>query len=151
MRALLQRVSRARVLVDGAAIGAIGGGLVVFLGVHEKDRQKQAQVLAEKIPHLRLFDDQHGRMNCSLADTGGSIMVVSQFTLLADCRKGRRPSFSTAAPPEQALALYEYFIGLLREKGIAVATGRFQAAMEVDLVNDGPVTLLLDTDQLQGQ
>jgi len=150
MRALLQRVSRARVLVDGTAIGAIDAGLVVFLGVHGKDQQKQAQVLAEKIPHLRIFDDQHGRMNLSLADTGGGVIVVSQFTLFADCRKGRRPSFSQAAAPEQALALYEYFIGLLREKGLTVATGRFQATMEVDLVNDGPVTLLLDTDQLQG-
>lgn len=150
MRALLQRVSRARVLVDGTAIGAIGAGLVVFLGVHGKDHQKQAQVLAEKIPHLRVFDDQHGRMNLSLADTGGGVMVVSQFTLFADCRKGRRPSFSQAATPEQALELYEYFIGLLRAQGITVATGRFQATMEVDLVNDGPVTLLLDTDHLQG-
>lgn len=145
MRAVVQRVKESNVEVDGKRVGAIGPGLLIFLGVGEDDSEKDCDYLANKIAHLRIFPDREDLMNLSLIDTGGSALVVSQFTLWGDCRKGRRPSFVRAARPEKAEALYEYFVGLLKEKGIDVATGRFQAMMDVSLINDGPVTLMLDS------
>lgn len=145
MRAVLQRVSRASVAVDGQAIGQIGRGLVVLLGVEQDDTEADAHVLAEKAIQLRIFDDAEGKMNLSLAEIGGAMLVVSQFTLLADCRKGRRPSFIEAAAPDLAEKLYETFVAAVGVQGIPVATGRFRAMMQVELVNDGPVTILLDS------
>lgn len=145
MRACVQRVSRASVTVDGQVSGEIGPGLLVLLGVAVGDTAAAAVQLAEKIAGLRIFDDDQGKMNRSVADVGGSVLVVSQFTLLGDARKGRRPSYTAAAPPELAEELYEFFAALVRERGIPVATGRFRQHMEVSLVNSGPVTLLLDT------
>jgi D-tyrosyl-tRNA(Tyr) deacylase len=145
MRAVVQRVKQARVDVEGRTVGEIGQGLLIFLGVGGEDSEKDADQLAGKIVHLRIFSDEKDLMNLSLAEIGGAALVVSQFTLWGDCRKGRRPSFTRAAPPETAKALYEHFISLVRGKGVRVATGEFQAMMEVHLVNDGPVTLLLDT------
>lgn len=145
MRAVLQRVSSAGVTVSGETVGEIGPGLLVLLGVEAEDTPEDARHLAEKTAQLRIFEDPDGKMNLSVEETGGSVLVVSQFTLLGDCRKGRRPGFSRAAPPETANALYEMFADLLRRRGLAVATGTFQAAMEVSLVNSGPVTLLLDS------
>lgn len=147
MRAVVQRVSRAEVSVDREAIGFIGRGLVVLLGIRSADGPGDAAWLAEKIVHLRIFEDDQGKMNRSLADIGGEMLIVSQFTLYGDCRKGRRPGYSDAAPPEQALPLYELFITAVNELNISTATGRFQAAMEVSLVNDGPVTLLIDSEK----
>lgn len=152
MRAVVQRVSRARVTVEGKTAGEIGAGLLVLLGVAKTDTEKEAGQLAEKIATLRLFGDENGKMNLSIEETnneetGGGVLVVSQFTLHGDCRKGRRPSFDRAAPAEQASALYEKFVEALRERGLKVETGVFQAMMEVELVNDGPVTLILDTDK----
>jgi D-aminoacyl-tRNA deacylase len=145
MRAVVQRVKSARVDVDGITVGEIEQGLLVFLGVGEEDSEKDAECLADKIANLRIFSDENDLMNLSLIDTGGSALVVSQFTLWGDCRKGRRPSFAKAARPERAKELYEYYIGLLKERGMRVATGRFQEMMDVHLVNDGPVTLLIDS------
>jgi D-tyrosyl-tRNA(Tyr) deacylase len=145
MRAVVQRVSRAQVSVAGAVEGAIDLGLVVLLGVAEGDAPEDALYLADKICGLRIFEDQSGKMNLGLAEVGGRILVVSQFTLLGDCRKGRRPSFDKAARPDLARALYEIFVAAVGERGIATATGRFQEHMLVELVNDGPVTLLLDS------
>ena len=145
MRAVLQRVSSAEVTVAGHQTGAVGAGLLVLLGVHKDDEQKDIAWLAEKIVHLRIFEDEQGKMNRSLADTGGSMLVVSQFTLLADCRKGRRPSWSSAAPPEQAKQLYLDFIRAVEAYSISTASGEFRAMMEVSLVNSGPVTILLDS------
>ena len=145
MRAVVQRVKRAKVEVRGGIVGEIGGGLLVFLGVEEGDTEKASEYLANKIAHLRIFSDDQGLMNLSLVETGGEAMVVSQFTLLGDCHKGRRPSFAKAALPDEARALYQSFISLLRGKGVKVATGEFQEMMEVHLVNDGPVTLLMDS------
>jgi len=145
MRAIVQRVKETRVEVKGEPVGAIGPGLLVFLGVGENDSEKDCAYLADKIEHLRIFPDEKGLMNLSLIDTGGECMVVSQFTLLGDCRKGRRPSFAKAARPEKAKELYEHVINIIREKGLQVATGRFQEMMDVFLVNDGPVTLMLDS------
>lgn len=147
MRAVVQRVKESRVEVKGRIVGAIGPGLLVLLGVGEADSEEDTQYLADKIVHLRVFPDQQGSMNLSLMDTGGAAMVVSQFTLWGDCRKGRRPSFTHAAPPEKAKELYEGFVQLLREKGVKVATGQFQEMMDVYLINDGPVTLLLDSEK----
>ena len=147
MRAVVQRVKESKVEVDGKRVGAIGPGLLIFLGVGEDDSEKDCDYLANKIAHLRIFPDREDLMNLSLIDTGGSALVVSQFTLWGDCRKGRRPSFVRAARPEKAEELYERFIGLLKEKGIDVATGRFQAMMDVSLINDGPVTLMLDSSK----
>ncbi|MGV1099529.1 D-aminoacyl-tRNA deacylase [Thiovibrio sp. JS02] len=147
MRAVVQRVSRASVTVEGRTCGSIGPGLLVLLGVGGTDTEKEAELLAGKIANLRIFEDDKGLMNLSLLDVGGQMLVVSQFTLLGDCRKGRRPSYSTAAPPEEANRLYEYFIDEVRKKQIQVETGRFQAMMDVSLVNSGPVTLLLDTEK----
>lgn len=145
MRAVIQRVASARVEVDGQNVGEIGQGLLILLGVEQGDGADDARYLAEKSAQLRIFEDEAGKMNLSLADVGGQALVVSQFTLLADCRKGRRPGFSRAALPELADALYQQFVALLRERGLTVATGIFQAEMQVHLVNDGPVTLLLDS------
>jgi len=145
MRAVVQRVQSARVLVDGGVTGEIGPGLLVLLGVTHSDTAADARFLAGKIAGLRIFEDAGGRMNLSAADVSGSLLVVSQFTLYGDCRKGRRPSFDTAARPEEALALYDTFVAEVRAAGLFVATGVFQAHMQVELVNDGPVTLILDT------
>ncbi|MDX9709598.1 MAG: D-aminoacyl-tRNA deacylase [Trichloromonas sp.] len=145
MRAVIQRVASARVEVDGQSVGEIGRGLLILLGVEQGDGAEDARYLAEKSAQLRIFEDAAGKMNLSLEDVGGQALAVSQFTLLADCRKGRRPGFSRAAPPETADALYQQFVALLRERGLTVATGIFQAEMQVHLVNDGPVTLLLDS------
>jgi D-aminoacyl-tRNA deacylase len=148
MRACIQRVSRAQVTVAGEVCGRIGKGLLVLLGVAEGDTETDAQQLAEKIVSLRVFEDAEEKMNLALADVGGAMLVVSQFTLLGDCRKGRRPSFTAAAPPEVAEALYEVFTRAAAAQGIEVATGRFRQHMEVDLVNDGPVTILLSSEDL---
>ena len=148
MRAVLQRVSRAAVVIDGETVGAIQWGLLVLLGVAPTDTEKEAQWLAEKVAGLRIFNDEAGKMNLGVADVGGGLLVVSQFTLYGDCRKGRRPSFIAAAPPEIAVPLYEAFVNALRARGLPVATGRFGAMMQVELVNDGPVTLILDTKEL---
>ncbi len=145
MRAVIQRVSRAAVEVDGQQISRIGQGLLILLGVEQQDSKTDAEYLATKIAGLRIFEDQAGKMNLSLLDTGGAALVVSQFTLLGDCRKGRRPGFSRAALPAQAIPLYQEVIEQLQHQGISVASGRFQADMQVELINDGPVTLLLDS------
>lgn len=145
MRAVVQRVKRASVTIDNEVTGAIQEGLLVLLGVAPSDSPGEAQWLADKIVDLRIFSDAEGKMNLGVADAGGNMLVVSQFTLYGDCRKGRRPSFVGAAPPEQAEPLYEAFIAAVRARGVLAATGRFGANMQVELVNDGPVTLLLDT------
>lgn len=147
MRAVVQRVKGAKVEVAGSTVGEIGPGLLVFLGVGQRDSEKDCEYLAGKVVHLRIFSDEQGLMNRSVLDMAGEVLVVSQFTLWGDCAKGRRPSFTRAAPPEEARKLYEHFTGLVREKGLKVATGVFQEMMEVHLVNDGPVTLLLDTEK----
>jgi len=145
MRACIQRVSRAQVTVDKEVCGRIGHGLLVLLGVAEGDTEADADALARKTAGLRIFEDARGKMNLSIRDVGGSMLVVSQFTLLGDCRKGRRPSFVAAARPEVAKKLYQVFVDTVREQGIEVATGRFRQHMEVELVNEGPVTLLVET------
>jgi len=145
VRAVVQRVTRASVEVEGSTVASIGRGLLVLLGVAVGDNEEQAAWLAAKIASLRIFEDAAGKMNLAVGEVGGSALVVSQFTLLADCRRGRRPSFTDAAPPEQADRLYGVFVQRLRESGVPVETGVFQARMAVHLVNDGPVTLLLDT------
>jgi D-tyrosyl-tRNA(Tyr) deacylase len=148
MRACIQRVSRAQVTVAGQLTGRIDRGLLVLLGVAKDDADAQARQLAEKTAGLRIFEDPDGKMNLALADVAGSMLVVSQFTLLADCRKGRRPSFTDAAGPEQAERLYRVFCDHVAALGIPVATGRFREHMEVELVNDGPVTIWIDTREL---
>jgi D-tyrosyl-tRNA(Tyr) deacylase len=145
MRAVLQRVTQARVLVDDEVIGQIDRGLLVLLGVCQSDSPAQAQWLADKVAGLRIFADDEGKMNRDVVEAGGSILVVSQFTLYGDCQKGRRPSFIDAAAPELAVPLYDAFINGLRARGIHVATGRFGAMMQVELTNDGPVTLIVDS------
>jgi D-tyrosyl-tRNA(Tyr) deacylase len=145
VKAVLQRVSRASVTVDGAVVGKIDRGLLVLLGVEQGDTESDARQLADKTVQLRIFDDADGKMNLALPDVGGAVIVVSQFTLLGDCRKGRRPSFIQAAPPEVAERLYEHFIAAVGVQRIPVESGRFRAMMEVELVNDGPVTLILDS------
>jgi D-aminoacyl-tRNA deacylase len=145
MRAVVQRVSRASVTVDGEIIGAIDRGLLVLLGVAEGDTQEDVVYLAEKLVGLRVFPDAEGKMNLALPDIAGGMLVVSQFTLLGDCRKGRRPSFIAAARPERAVELYRSFVAEVRGRGVTVAEGRFQEHMDVELVNDGPVTLLVDS------
>jgi D-tyrosyl-tRNA(Tyr) deacylase len=149
VRAVIQRVTRAAVTVEGETVGEIGRGLAVLLGVAQGDGAEEAQRLATKTAELRIFTDAEGKFNLSLLDVGGEALVVSQFTLLADARKGRRPSFTEAAPPEVAEPLVEEFVAVLREKGIQVATGRFRAKMLVDIQNDGPVTVILDTAELE--
>jgi len=145
MRVVVQRVREARVQVDGEVVGRIGRGLLVLLGVGQQDEPEDAVYLADKVVNLRIFADDQGKMNRSLVDVGGALLVVSQFTLWGDCRKGRRPSFVAAAEPEKARALYQGFIHHAADLGVEVATGRFQELMLVSLVNDGPVTLLLDS------
>ncbi len=147
MKAVVQRVSRAKVTVDGETTGEIATGLLVLLGVGTDDAEADASYLADKIANLRIFDDDEGKMNRSLVDIGGDILVVSQFTLYADTRKGRRPSYIGAASPDDANRLYEYFVKQSGKYATKVATGRFQAMMYVELVNDGPVTIILDTSQ----
>ena len=148
MRAVIQRVKRAQVRVNGHAVGTVGAGLLVLLGIGKEDTRETAESLAEKIFTLRIFDDENGRMNRSISETGGSLLCVSQFTLYGDCRKGRRPSYDRAAPPAVACGLYEAFVAAVRTRGVTVETGQFQAMMEVELVNDGPVTLLLDSERV---
>ena len=145
MRAVVQRVSEASVRVDGQVVGRIGAGLLVLLGVGTGDEASDASWMARKILGLRIFEDEDGKMNRCVTDTEGGLLVVSQFTLFGDCRNGNRPGFSAAARPEQAIPMYEQVVGLLRESGLAVETGVFQTDMKVSLVNDGPVTLLLDS------
>jgi D-tyrosyl-tRNA(Tyr) deacylase len=148
MRAVLQRVKRARVEVNGEVVGAIERGLAVLLGVAASDGKADADYLVDKILGLRIFPDDEGKMNRSVTEAGGSLLVVSQFTLYGDCRKGRRPSFDRAAPPEAARSLYEYFVERARARNIRVETGIFQAIMSVELVNEGPVTILCDSEKL---
>lgn len=145
MRAVIQRVSESSVEVSGEQIARIGCGLLVLLGVGVSDTTREAEVLAEKTVHLRIFEDTGGNLNRSLVETGGEMLVVSQFTLLGECRGGRRPSFTAAAPAEQASALYAHFVSAAAGFGIRVQTGRFRALMKVSLVNDGPVTLIIDS------
>ncbi len=141
----MQRVKEAKVVVNGKTVGEISQGLLVFLGVEQKDEKEDADYLVSKIAHLRIFRDSEQKFNRSLIDAKGGMLVVSQFTLLGDCRKGRRPSFTDAALPEKAKELYEYFISSVAKNNIPVASGEFQAMMDVHLVNDGPVTMLLDS------
>jgi len=145
MRAVIQRVKSSSVTVDDETVGKIDSGLLVLLGVAKPDQSAAADFLAEKIVNLRIFEDEQGKMNRSLIDINGEMLVVSQFTLLGDCRKGRRPSFIDAADPVKANELYEYFVAQVRQTGVYVATGRFRAMMEVSLINDGPVTLILES------
>lgn len=145
MRAVVQRVSRAEVTVNGVITGQIGLGLLVLLGVGREDSEADAVSLAEKIIGLRVFEDDAGKMNRSVQDAGGSVLAVSQFTLYGDVRRGKRPSFDAAAPPEKARVLYEFFVQQIRTAGLRCETGRFQAMMKVELVNEGPVTILLDS------
>ena len=145
MRAVLQRVSRAKVSVEGGVTGEIGGGILVLLGVRSDDDETDAVYLIDKIVNLRIFDDESGKMNLSVRDVQGELLVVSQFTLYADTRKGRRPSYMDAAPPDKANALYEFFVREAGKQVARIATGRFQAMMDVELVNDGPVTVIIDS------
>jgi D-tyrosyl-tRNA(Tyr) deacylase len=145
MRAVVQRVKESTVKTDNEIVGQIGSGLLVLLGVAKNDTAKDADYLANKIINLRIFEDRDGKMNRSLLETGGELLAVSQFTLLADCRKGRRPSFIEAAEPVKAIDLYEKFVNMVRAKGIGVQTGRFRAVMEVALINDGPVTVIIES------
>ena len=145
MKLVIQRVSEARVIVDGGTTGAILTGLLVLIGIARSDTQQDAQYLVEKLLSLRIFPDQDGKMNRDLKEAGGSLLLVSQFTLYGDCRRGRRPSFDQAAPPEEAAELYNYFLELARRGPVPVETGVFQATMQVHLVNDGPVTILMDS------
>jgi len=145
MKAVIQRVGSAKVEVEGKSVGAIGRGALVLLGVEKGDAELHADWLAEKIVGLRFFEDEAGKMNLSLADIQGELLIVSQFTLAGNCSKGRRPSFDSAAPPEEANRLYEYFVAKTRELGVPVATGIFQSEMQVTLTNDGPVTFILES------
>ncbi len=147
MRAVVQRVSSAEVSIDGVVVGRINKGLLVLLGVSTQDRESDADYLADKIAGLRVFEDQDGKMNLGPREVGGSLLVVSQFTLYGDVRRGKRPSFDAAARPEQAKKLYEYFVERIRATGLPCETGRFQETMRVELVNEGPVTILIDTTQ----
>lgn len=148
MRAVVQRVTKGSVTVDGQIIGEIGAGLVVLLGVSQGDKVEDAKYLAEKIVNLRIFEDDGGKLNLSLLDIGGELLAISQFTLYGDCRKGRRPGFSDAAPPAEANVLYLKFVDLVRDQKVRVATGQFQADMQVEIHNNGPVTLLLDSSRI---
>jgi D-tyrosyl-tRNA(Tyr) deacylase len=145
LKAVIQRVSEAKVEVDGKTVGRIGKGILVLLGVEKGDGERDANWVAEKIGNLRIFEDEAGKMNLSVKDIAGELLAVSQFTLAGNCAKGRRPSFDSAAPPEKANLLYEYFVGKLRGLGLPVETGVFQAMMQVSLINDGPVTFILES------
>jgi D-aminoacyl-tRNA deacylase len=145
MRAVIQRVKESSVFIDGQSVATIGPGLMVLLGIAKNDSEKEADFLAEKITNVRIFEDKTGKMNLSLLDTGGQMLVVSQFTLLGNCRKGRRPSYVEAAEPDAANALYEYFMHQVRARGIEVQSGRFRAMMDVHLINEGPVTLIMES------
>jgi D-tyrosyl-tRNA(Tyr) deacylase len=147
VKAVIQRVSEAAVTVAGATVGAIGQGLLVLLGVEKGDGEPDAEWLAKKIVELRIFEDEAGKMNRSVQEVGGGLLVVSQFTLAGNCDKGRRPSFDTAAPPDEGKRLYDHFVAKVKETGMPIATGIFQADMKVSLVNDGPVTFILDSPQ----
>ena len=147
MRAVIQRVKRCRVSVGGETVGEIGPGLLVLLGIAQSDTPAAADYLADKVAGLRIFEDAEGKMNLAAADVGGAVLVVSQFTLYGDVRRGKRPSFDAAARPERARPLYEHFVARLRAAGLRCQTGRFQEMMEVELVNDGPVTILLDSEK----
>jgi len=147
MRAVVQRVREAKVEVDGQVAGAIGGGLLILLGVAKSDTRQDAEYLADKLAGLRIFSDETGKMNRDVTEAGGSLLVVSQFTLYGDVRKGRRPGFERAAEPQQARVLYEYFVERIRARGVPVQTGVFQASMFVHLVNDGPVTIIIDSEK----
>lgn len=147
MRAVIQRVTRCRVEVSGATVGEIGAGLLVLLGVNRNDSEAAADYLVEKIIGLRIFEDDAGKMNLSVQDKSGELLVVSQFTLYGDVRRGKRPSFDAAARPEEARRLYEYFVEKVRAAGLRCETGQFQATMEVELVNSGPVTILVDSEK----
>ena len=147
MRAVIQRVSQAKVTISGDQIGSIGKGFVVLLGVGKNDTEKDCDYLAEKIAHSRIFPDDQDKMNHSLLDVGGSVLVVSQFTLYGDCRKGRRPSYNDAALPKNAKRLYDYFVNKIQTMGVNVATGQFKSMMNIQLTNDGPVTILLDSNK----
>lgn len=147
MRAVVQRVKSANVRVDGELVSEIGAGVLIFLGVAHEDTTTELEYIANKVANLRIFEDAEGKMNCSLLETGGSALVVSQFTLYGDCRKGRRPSFIDAARPEVANALYEQFIAALEKRNVPTQGGTFQAMMDVELINDGPVTILLDSSK----
>jgi len=148
MRAIVQRVSRCRVTVEGDIVGEIGSGLLVLLGVSKTDSEAAADYLVEKVIGLRIFEDAEGKMNLSVHDSGGAVLVVSQFTLYGDVRRGKRPSFDAAARPEEAKRLYEYFVGKVRAAGLRGETGQFQAMMEVELVNSGAVTIMLDSEKI---
>ena len=148
MRAVVQRVSRASVTVEGDVVGQVGRGFVVLLGVSREDDEAAADYMADKIAGLRVFEDEAGKMNRSIQEVGGAILAISQFTLYGDVRRGRRPGFDRAGRPEQAEPLYERFVARLREMGLHVETGRFQTHMEVELVNDGPVTILVDSEKV---
>jgi D-aminoacyl-tRNA deacylase len=145
MKLVIQRVSKAHVIVGSDTVGAIGPGLLVLVGFGKDDTEQDASYLLDKLLGLRIFADENGKMNRSVSETGGSLLIVSQFTLYGDCRRGRRPSFDGAAPPGQAIALYEYFVQVARNGPVPVETGVFQASMQVHLVNDGPVTILMDS------
>ena len=147
MRAVVQRVKSASVKVDGELVSEIGAGVLIFLGVAHEDTTTELEYIANKVANLRIFEDAEGKMNCSLLEAGGAALVVSQFTLYGDCRKGRRPSFIKAARPETANALYEQFITALEQQNIRTQGGTFQAMMDIELINDGPVTILLDSDK----
>jgi D-tyrosyl-tRNA(Tyr) deacylase len=147
MRAVVQRVSRVRVIVGNEVVGEIGRGLLVLLGVGHEDNRTSADYLSEKIIGLRIFEDDTGKMNKAVGEAGGRVLVVSQFTLYGDVRRGKRPSFDGAAPPETARTLYEYFVARIRATGLSCETGRFQEMMQVELVNDGPATILLDSSR----
>ena len=147
MRLVIQRVKEARVEVEGQVTGEIGRGLVVFLGIAKTDTERDADYLADKLAGLRIFSDEHGKMNLTLRQAGGALLIVSQFTLYGDCRKGRRPSFDAAAGAAQASVLYDYFVARVRASAVPVQTGVFQAMMSVSLINDGPVTILCDSVQ----
>jgi D-aminoacyl-tRNA deacylase len=148
MRAVVQRVSHAQVAVNQKIVGKTGHGLLILLGVAQGDSEADAEYLADKIVGLRIFDDENGKMNLDAASIGGEILVVSQFTLYGDVRRGKRPSFDAAAPPDRARQLYEYFVDRLRATGVPCETGRFQEVMQVELVNEGPVTILLDSSKM---
>jgi D-aminoacyl-tRNA deacylase len=146
LRLVIQRVKESRVNVNGSTIGSIRSGLLVFIGISREDTRADADYMLDKLLGLRIFPDDSGKMNRSIGESGGALLLVSQFTLYGDCRKGRRPSFDRAAAPKEAQALYEYFVESARGRAIAVQTGVFQATMEVHLINDGPVTILMDSD-----